>query len=95
MPSAERLHRGHKLAGRAAVDTHRDVRKLLAQLSAFDNARFADIPVYAFESRFVDEVSGLLNRRSRLAFTITEQELYAEVDGWTFTTTIAEHRCTT
>src|SRR5213083_1218068 len=34
MPDAERLHRGVKLAGRAAVYTHRDARKLLAEFSA-------------------------------------------------------------
>src|SRR6266550_4090693 len=34
MPDADRLHRGSKLAGRAAVYTHRDVRKLLAGYSS-------------------------------------------------------------
>ena len=33
LPTAERLHRGHKLAGRAAVYTHRDARQWLGQMA--------------------------------------------------------------
>ncbi len=91
MPDADRLHRGSKLAGRAAVYTHRDVRKLLAQLSAMSQ-RFVNVPVYEFERNFVDEVAGLIERRCDLALTITERELYLEIAGRTFTMTIVEHR---
>src|SRR3954463_2008934 len=75
MPDAERLHRGLKLAGRAAVYTHRDVRKLCQQLSATNIPRLAEIPVYAFERKFVEEVAGLVERRSDIALSITEREL--------------------
>jgi uncharacterized protein YaeQ len=92
MPEAERLNRGHKIAGRAAVYTHRDVRKLLAQLSASNIQRLGDIPVYAFERSFVDEVAGLIERRSGMSLSITEGELYLEIGGRTFSTTIVEHR---
>lgn len=92
MPDADRLHRGHKLAGRAAVYTHRDVRKLLAQLSSTNVHRFADIPVYAFDPGFVDEVAGLIQRRCAISVSITERELYLGIGGRTFTTSIKEHR---
>ena len=92
LPDAGRLHRGNKLAGRAAVYTHRDVRKLLAQLSGPNISRFANVPVYEFDRNLVDEVAGLLERRSDLSMTITERELYLEIAGRTFTMTIAEHR---
>jgi uncharacterized protein YaeQ len=91
MPDADRLHRGNKLAGRAAVYTHRDVRKLLAQLSAPNTNRFANVPVYEFDRNLVDEVAGLLERRSDFSITITERELYLEIAGRTFTMTILEH----
>ena len=91
MPDADRLHRGNKLAGRAAVYTHRDVRKLLAQLSAANIPRLGDIPVYAFDPSFVDEVAETIGRRTALSLTITEREVYLEIGGRTFTTTIAEH----
>jgi uncharacterized protein YaeQ len=92
MPEAERLNRGHKLAGRAAVYTHRDVRKLLVQLSASNIQRLADIPVYAFDRSFVDEVAGLIERRSDMSLSVTERELYVEIGGRTFSATIVEHR---
>ncbi len=92
MPDADRLHRGSKLAGRAAVYTHRDVRKVLAGFSSANIHRSAEIPVYAFDRSFVDEIAGLLDRRSSLSFSITERQLYLEIAGRTFTTTIVEHR---
>ncbi len=92
MPDADRLHRGVKLAGRGAVYTHRDARKLIAQLSAAGIRRLADVPVFAFDSSFVDEVAGLLERRSQLALSITEREFYLHIAGRSFTTTIVEHR---
>jgi uncharacterized protein YaeQ len=92
MPDPGRLHRGHKLAGRAAVYTHRDIGKLLAQLAAANVHRLSDIPVYAFERSFIDDVSSLIERRSSLSLSITEQHLYLEIGGRTFTTTIVAHR---
>ena len=92
MPDPARLHRGNKLAGRAAVYTHRDIRRLLAQLSGTHIHRLNDIPVYEFERNFVDEVAALLEKRSDLSMTITERELYLEIAGRTFSTRIVEHR---
>jgi uncharacterized protein YaeQ len=91
MPDTERLHRGLKLAGRAAVYTHRDVQKVLTQISATNIDRLATVPVYEFHRAFVDEVARLIERRSELAISITERELYLEISGRTFTTTILEH----
>jgi hypothetical protein len=48
--------------------------------------------VYEFDRTFVDEVAGLIERRSALSISITERELYLEIGGRTFTTTILEHR---
>src|SRR5262245_45639207 len=92
MPDPARLHRGHKLAGRAAVYTHRDIGKLLAQLAAANVHRLSDIPVYAFDRNFIDEVSSCIERRSSLSLSITEQELYLEIGGRKFATTIVAHR---
>ncbi len=92
MPDADRLHRGSKLAGRAAVYTHRDVRHVVAQL---EDARIHgrdDIPIYAFARTFVDEVAALIERRSTISLSITERELYASLGGRTFNTPIVEHR---
>jgi uncharacterized protein YaeQ len=90
-PNAQRLHRGLKLAGRAAVYTHRDVRKLLAEFAATKTPRLTEVPVYEFERTFVDQVAGLLDRRCDLSVTVTEGVVYLGTAGRTFTTTILEH----
>jgi uncharacterized protein YaeQ len=92
MPDASRLHRGVKLAGRAAVYTHRDVRKLLAQLSAGKIHKAESIPVYAIDRTLIDDVAAALERRSELSISIQDRELYVILGDRNFTTTLVEHR---
>ena len=79
MPSAERLHRGSKLAGRAAVYTHRDARKLVAELSSAKIHRAEDIPIFAFDRNFIETLAALLERRTELSLSVTEGELFVEI----------------
>jgi uncharacterized protein YaeQ len=92
MPDAARLHRGSKLAGRAAVYTHRNVAKVLDGLNGKQVHRAAEIPIYEFGKGFVDEVAAVLQRRDKVSVSVTERQLYLDVSGRTFTTTIVEHR---
>ena len=92
MPDASRLHRGSKLAGRAAVYTHRNVAKVLDGLNGKQIHRAAEIPVYEFGTGFVDEVAAVLQRRDKVSVSITERQLYLDVSGRIFSTTIVEHR---
>ena len=92
MPDASRLHRGSKLAGRAAVYTHRSITKVLEVLNGKQVHRAAEIPVYAFGAGFVDEVAAVLQRRDKVSVSITERQLYLDVSGRTFHTAIIEHR---
>lgn len=92
LPDAERLHRGSKLAERAAVYTHRDVIQLLAQLAGKKIHRAAAISVYALDRRFVAELAGLIERRTTFALSVTERQLYAEIAGRSLVSTIVEHR---
>jgi uncharacterized protein YaeQ len=71
MPDASRLHRGVKIAGRAAVYTHRDVRRLLAQLSAGKIHKADSIPVYAIDRKFIGDVAVALERRSELSISVS------------------------
>lgn len=91
-PDADRLHRGSKLAGRVAVYTHRDLRMLLEQLEGKKIHRAAEIPIYTFGRGFIEEIAGVLDRRTSLAFTVTERQLYLDVDGKHYATEIAETR---
>jgi uncharacterized protein YaeQ len=79
MPSAERVHRGHKLAGRAAVYTHRDLRQVLAQLDGRGVHRAGDVPVFAFPPTVIDPMAAALGRRTAWTLNVVGGELY--VDG--------------
>ena len=92
MPGHERLHRGMKKTGRAAVYTHRTVSQVLAQLNGQGVHRAAEIPVYEFGAGFIEEVAATIDRRAKVSVSVTERQLYLDVDGRTFTTTINEHR---
>ncbi|MEV6275497.1 YaeQ family protein [Nocardia sp. NPDC051832] len=90
-PDAERLHRGSKLAGRAAVYTHRDPVKVLAQLTGKRIHRGADIPVYSFDRAFIDAALPAIDRRNTVTVSITERELFLELNGTSLSTPVAEH----
>lgn len=91
LPDAERLHRGSKMAGRAAVYTHRDVDQLLAQYAGKKIHGAADIPIYALHRRFVEEVAGLIDRRSTISLAITDRELYVTIGNRTLNSALVEH----
>jgi len=92
MPDAARIHRGSKLAGRSAVYTHRNVAKVLDALNGKQVHRAGEIPIYEFGKGFVEDVAAVLQRRDKLSVSVTERQLYLDVSGRTFATTIAEHR---
>lgn len=92
MPDAARLHRARKLVERVAVYTHRDVRQLLAQYAGQKIHRAEDIPLYAFDRGFIDDVATSVERRTSLSLSVTERELYVHVGDRTFQSPVVEHR---
>jgi len=92
LPDAERLHRGSKRAGRAAVYTHRDVDQLLQQYASKKIHQASAIPVYALDRRFVEEAANLLDRRATLSLSITDRQLYVTIGKHTLNSTLVEHR---
>ncbi len=90
MPDADRLHRASK-AGRVAVYTHREIRNVLGQLEGKKIHRASEIPIYAFGRGFVDELASHLERRMKIALSVTERHLYLDVDGHSMTTVVEEH----
>jgi uncharacterized protein YaeQ len=89
-PDAERLHRGSKLAGRVAIYTHRDPRLVLEQLAGKKIHGAEEIPLYTFGRGFIERVAAILPRRASLSLTITERQLYLDVDDQSFSTTVEE-----
>ena len=91
LPDASRLHRGSKMASRAAVYTHRG-RQLLSQLEGSKVHKSESVPIYTLDSEFIDEVARLIERRSSIALSITEQQIYLTIGSRNFTTSIEQHR---
>ena len=92
LPDAARLHRGSKLAGRAAVYTHRDARQLLSQLSGAKIHRAAAIPVRAFDRAAIEELAALIERRTSLAVSVSGGDVSIALGERLFTVPIIEHR---
>ncbi len=92
LPDADRLHRGSKRAGRAAVYTHRDVTQLLRQLNGKKIHQAAQIPLYEVDSRFVKAVAEQIDRRSTISIAVTDRELYVTVGNHSEHTTMIEHQ---
>lgn len=91
-PDAARLHRGHKLAGRAAVYTHRPAARVLAGLEGQGVFRAGDIPVVELGPDLVGAIAGALTRRSQVAVSVSDRVLYVDVDGASFEGPLTTHR---
>lgn len=92
MPDAARLHRGMKLAGRAAVYTHRDTRQLLGNLTGARIHRADQIPIRAFDRGAIESLAAHLERRTSLAISVSDAELFVSMGQQTFTLAMTEHR---
>lgn len=91
-PDAQRLHFGSKLADRAAVYTHRDPEKLLTAWEGKPIHRAESIVVRSFDAGFVDAVVARLGRRNAMTVSVTEGQLYLELNGTALDASIHEHR---
>ena len=90
-PDAARLHYGSKLADRAVVYTHRDPVKVIAQWAG-KNIHHADaIVVHSFDRGFIEAAAAALERRNTMTLSVTEHQLYLELNGATLTSGIHDH----
>jgi uncharacterized protein YaeQ len=94
MPDAQKLHRGSKLAGRAAVYTHRNIAKVLEELNGSRIHQAAQIPIYEFGRGFIEQVAAAIDRREQVTMSINERQLHLDLSGRGYSTDIAEHRLT-
>lgn len=93
-PDAERLHYGSKLADRTVVYTHRDPAKVAAPWAGKRIHESEAIALYSFDPGFIDAVAGVLERRNAITLSITERQLYVELNGTTLSSAIHETRMT-
>ena len=91
MPSADRVHRASKLAGRVAIYTHRDIRQVLAQFDGQRVHRAAEIPVYELDRAVVEACASALDRRSALTLNVMDGQLYIEMGSQSLSMPIVAH----
>lgn len=91
-PDADRLHHGSKLAERTVVYTHRDPAKVMAPWAGKRIHRSDAIVLHSFDPGFVDAAVTAVERRNTMTVSITEGELYLDLNGTSMSTTIHDHR---
>jgi uncharacterized protein YaeQ len=91
LPAADRLHRGHKLAGRAAVYTHRDVRQWLAQIQGERIHRADAIVVVGFDPATIEAAAACLERRAALTLSVMDAQLYLGIGDAQWTLPLTTH----
>ncbi len=87
-PDAARLHKASKASPRVVVYSHKDAVLLATRLTGAKIHRAAEIELYALDKEWLGSVVKKLERRMRLALTISERHLYLSVADETFSTVI-------
>jgi uncharacterized protein YaeQ len=93
-PDAERLHFGSKLADRTTIYTHRDPAKLLPQWAGKKIHRAEAITLHSFDPGFIDDAADALERRNTMSVSVTEHQLYLELNGRTLSSAVHDHPLT-
>jgi uncharacterized protein YaeQ len=93
-PDAERLHRGSRLADRTTIYTHRDPAKLLPQWAGKKIHRAEAITLHSFDPGFIDDAADALERRNTMSVSVTEHQLYVELNGRTLSSAVHDHPLT-
>jgi uncharacterized protein YaeQ len=89
-PDAGRVHFGSKLADRTVVWTHRDPAKVTATWAGKPLHRAEDIRVRSFDPGFIESAVAAVERRSTMTVSVTEGQLYLDLNGQLFTTELHE-----
>jgi uncharacterized protein YaeQ len=90
-PDAARVHFGSKLADYTAVYTNRDPQKVLASWEGKTIHRSSEVVLRSFDAKFIDEATRQIERRNALSLSLTEGELYFELNGVSLVTTVQTH----
>lgn len=90
-PDAERLHHGSTLTGHVAVYTHRDPARLLPRWAGKRIHGAERIVLHGFDPGFVDAAAAALERRSTVSISVTEGQLYLDVNGTSLSSPVHRH----
>ena len=91
-PDAERLHYASKLADRTTVYTHRDPDKVIAAWAGKRIHQLDQITLQSFDPGFVDAAVAVLERRNTMTVTVTDGQLYLDLNGTSLSSGIHVHQ---
>ena len=91
-PDADRLHRASKAADRVVIYTHRDPSVVKRQLDGHRIHRAEAIAVMAVDRELLAGLVELVERRTKLDLSVTEQTLYVTIGAKTLSGGVVEHR---
>ncbi|HYP76372.1 MAG TPA: YaeQ family protein [Polyangiaceae bacterium] len=89
-PSAERLHKASKAAGRVMLFTHVELPLLLREASARPIHHVERIEVYRLAAEFLDALDQKLDKNSKFEVVRTDGQLYVTIGGETLNGTITQ-----
>jgi Uncharacterized protein conserved in bacteria len=87
-PDAVRLHKASKASPRVAVYTHKDPRFLRQALGGERIHRADALELYAVDRTMLGEMVARLDRRVKLAISLTDGQLYVTMNGETMGGTV-------
>ena len=90
-PDAARLHHGSKKADRTTIYTHRDPSKVLALWVGKKIHQAEQIVLHSFDLGFIDGAVAALERRNALTVSVTERQLYLDLNGITLSSVVHDH----
>ncbi|WP_127473965.1 YaeQ family protein [Microbacterium sulfonylureivorans] len=90
-PDADRLHYASKLADRTVVYTQRDPAKVMAPWEGKRIHRAEDIVLHSFDPGFVDAAAAAVERRNSMTLSVTEHQVYLDINGVSLTSAVHDH----
>ena len=90
-PDAARLHFGSKLADRTTIYTHRAPDKVLAAWAGKPIHRADAIVLHSFDPGFIDTAVAALTRRNTMSLSVTERQLYLDLNGVSASSAVHDH----
>lgn len=93
-PDAARLHRASKAAARVALYTHKDPAQIVRQLAGERIHRADALELYAVDRALLAELTARLERRMTFGLSVSDGQIYIDIDGQTLTGAATRFRLT-
>lgn len=90
-PDAARLHKASKACDRVVVYCHKDVTLYLRNLTGQRVHAPEKVRIVALDRRFVEAVAAKITRRTTMAVSVTEGQVYLDIAGESFTMALVDH----